>query len=135
MLAPGPRCCAPAPAPGQHIMPPLGSYLDPLLKNASGRALRTTSQKSILPRSGIITPLSPLTLYGTWSFGLSYSFKSFLTGTVWAQSKLPGGRVWVSKPCSPMGKPAGFECLLLGALGQESHSSRKREQQAGDKHS
>lgn len=126
VLAPGPGGWAPA-------LGTQGSHLDPLLKNASGISLRTTSQKFILPRipSEIILPFhppSPLTLFGTWSFGLSYSFKPFYTGTLWARSKFPAGRVWVSKPYSPTGKPAGFECLLLQALGQETHSSRERDQ-------
>lgn len=36
-------------------------------------------------------------------FALFYTLKSLLTRTLRAQSRLPGGRTWISKPYHPMG--------------------------------
>lgn len=49
--------------------------------------------------------------------------------------QIPWGKSLGLQTISPMGKRADFECLLLWALGQETHGSRERDQQPGGKQS
>lgn len=101
----------------------LGSYLDPLLKNASGISLRTTSQRRLLPWSYLIIPvhpLSPLTLFGTSSRNESALPSPSPSSPFWhapfvhraeSPEEGPGSpkpyhptgicRLWMSSPMSP----------------------------------
>lgn len=120
----------------------LGSYLDPLLKNASGISLRTTSQRRLLPWSYLIIPvhpLSPLTLFGTSSRNESALPSPSPSSPFWHapfvhRAESPEEGPGSPNPTTPQ-EFADFECLLLWALGQETHSSRTVDQGSEGKQS